>query len=190
MRRWLLHVVAILSALGSLCIVAAWIRSYSSLDSFESYSPGLRRFDYAVMLRGGVQFARCGGLSENPFGEGFESRKLSRFFGGPLGDDWQILTGWGTLTYRRFAGFRWASGDIHYKQAGLSPAPFWSLRIPLYAPLFATLLLPAWWLRRFIGNVRRVRRTKANRCETCGYDLRATPDRCPECGAIPARLGA
>jgi hypothetical protein len=52
--------------------------------------------------------------------------------------------------------------------------------------LCATLsFLPALWLTKASRQrIRRRREIDQQICHTCGYDLRATPDRCPECGRI------
>ena len=73
-------------------------------------------------------------------------------------------------------GFRY-SHSIHDSSP---PFPgFTEARLPHWLIAMLTAALPAvrcgaWWRRR--------RRHAIGRCPRCGYDLRASPDRCPECG--------
>ncbi len=58
--------------------------------------------------------------------------------------------------------------------------------VSLWPLVFLASVLPAMWLIQYR---RGAKRAASGHCHRCGYDLRATPDLCPECGAVPeARL--
>jgi hypothetical protein len=88
-------------------------------------------------------------------------------------------------------GFMYTHWDISWG-IELSPA-FYGCRtmgsrlvLPAWGVFCGLSILPAWWLARFILRTRqRMAGRKAGLCLTCGYDLRATPERCPECGVVP-----
>jgi hypothetical protein len=78
-----------------------------------------------------------------------------------------------------------------YKEAGQTASAHVSVRIVGFQPPDArvmSLLLTIPTLR-VLGccwsSWRTRRRLRAGLCQYCGYDLRATPDRCPECGQVP-----
>jgi hypothetical protein len=75
-----------------------------------------------------------------------------------------------------------AADNVMFRAGTLS---FRVMFVPLWAPIVLTGALPLLWIRRTL--YRRAARRRGL-CPQCGYDLRATPERCPECGAAPAAL--
>ena len=58
--------------------------------------------------------------------------------------------------------------------------------LPYFVAIPCTMILPAIVLRGYKKERRRRKRRERGLCLNCGYDLRASKDRCPECGmAIP-----
>jgi hypothetical protein len=56
---------------------------------------------------------------------------------------------------------------------------------------FVALLASAWPIYRVWRDRQRRRRSREGLCPACGYNARATPERCPECGvAIPNKESA
>ncbi|MGD0767367.1 MAG: hypothetical protein ABSB42_03995 [Tepidisphaeraceae bacterium] len=100
------------------------------------------------------------------------------------------------LIYYRAANYRGRLIEVfpHDKRVPLMPE-FWTFRIVGNA--FRWEVAVPWWLFLIVGlampamaasrAAKRRRDVRQGRCVSCGYDLRATPDRCPECGSIPPK---
>jgi hypothetical protein len=78
--------------------------------------------------------------------------------------------------------FETASG---FRVVGVGPFPH-SIK-PLYVALVLTSFVLLWvapcaWVVTRFFDRGRDRRAQQGLCRHCGYDLRATPQRCPECG--------
>jgi hypothetical protein len=58
--------------------------------------------------------------------------------------------------------------------------------IPLWALCATFVAAPILRTRMLLKFTRSRKRALGGQCAACGYDLRATPDRCPECSAVPA----
>jgi hypothetical protein len=168
--RILFNAATVLSLVLCVATAALWVRSYWRLDTFawtRPPRPGAESlFVYLDSGSGGMMtgigLLSYGWASEQP--SGWDWRR----------DDHRPVSYAGGRTANRW-GF--GHDSFHHPQVR------W-VRIIVPAWLVVTLFgaLPT---TRLALSIRRRRRSVKGRCLRCGYDLRATPDRCPECGATP-----
>ena len=81
--------------------------------------------------------------------------------------------------------YSWECLGLAWSRYGTNPQPAeWHLVVPHGLLAAGTAVLPT---VRAITYFRRRRRSLPGFCAACGYDLRASPGRCPECGNAGSR---
>lgn len=88
-------------------------------------------------------------------------------------------------------GFHWFVSDGETEVTRSAPlevsvittSSIWQIGIPLWSVAVVFSLLPLAHARSTIRTRQQRRRQREGKCRACGYDLRASPERCPECGA-------
>jgi hypothetical protein len=116
---------------------------------------------------------------------------LERLF---LTSEWPV--GWSFATYPLSGNPwpNWITQDTFLGQLGFHLSnqhmpqwDVWHFSLPHWPICIATFIPPLLHVR---SRRLRGRRTRQGLCPTCGYDLRGTPDRCPECGTPVSLNGA
>ena len=166
MRRKLVTFLCVVSLLLCLASGGMWVRSYGT---FDRWARGGETYWNVESWRGVLSVEH---VSAQP-----PDRDIHWYM--------RQTDGW----YWR--GFALAHRPVHLRQASRhapsseefmsGPAPpGYVAAVPYWLVVILLAVLPVTRLVRLFP-----RRPAGGVCASCGYDLRATPHRCPECGAAP-----
>ncbi len=190
MKRRLFLVAAALSLIVAIALAALWVRSYFDVDLLGYDHPAdaqhHQRTRWVILDVGTIrlctQRTRLRPGDAEHLGFFRTSRPVARDED-PLREcktDGEYFAGFGR--YQKSQKEDPANFAQHAVTWNVLAIPFWPITLAAFS------LLPLRWMLRY---ARKLRRGKGV-CANCGYDLRATPERCPECGttatiASPAR---
>jgi hypothetical protein len=168
MKRKLIAMLAVASLLLCPAMVAGWVRSLRQLDVLIYESSATTT---ALYIRDGSFIILHVHMSNLlPHGWNWQHIAPQPGPGAAMSD----LPRWNLLRFM-------------YGDSGQGPSVAFSwIGLPMWF-LTSLSLLPfaMWWRAR-----RRRRALSPHACQVCGYDLRATPDRCPECGTVSTEAPA
>jgi len=163
-KRSLFNLLAAASLGLCLCTSAVWLRSEAAAELLNYQNATLRNAEFVLSSRGDLAL-----------GIVWRSSPATAPYG---------------LRYRTEATLNLPAQLRQYPRHGfVGPIGWgtwvrpgstqWVLLFPLWLIVSVLAILPIVWVyRRTLGD----RTNRTGICSTCGYDLRATPDRCPECG--------
>ena len=164
-KRHLLNLLTALSLLLCVAVCVLWVRSYWVPESVSYWGNAHVLGLYSSKGRAALTLATgtIGPAEREAGGYGLRYKVVN-----PP----SVITAgrWGFVIRRiPVSGGTW-SGTLHM------------VVVHDWLPVAAAALLPGAWLFRRV----RMRNRRPGLCTICGYDLRATPGRCPECGAAPS----
>ena len=176
MKRCWFNIMAAFSLLLCAATLGLWVRSYYVMDDL-CWSP---RFSNASAIelnifRGGMTYWNLDYL-DGPYYpallyQSVAVRELS----------WPGLAS--VYPGGRFRRWSWAGFEWIQLIGGTRN---WSIRAPFWIFVLATSIFPLLWFWRRRRHRRQTLALAVHGCLNCGYDLRASKERCPECGtAIP-----
>lgn len=192
MRRWASNILAGLSLLLCLAVVCVWVRSYWRTEGWWRFPYFVEKNEYRQdrisLRRGRVDVSLWSFTIDSGFIKMMKSATEAASY-----DD----TSW-----TRERGDPWRPEREHWWEfLGLyvrlqknvrSPAIPGTgsqvfVSIPYWLLVAVTAIAPGLWGMQYW---RKRRRKRKGMCRNCGYDLRASPDRCPECGYQPDKAAA
>ena len=191
-RRCLVNFVTALSLLLCVAVLLLWVRSYAVCDSVVHTRVGatgqgvhVREWDGAasrgVLRLRLVDYVWNGSshgleMHSGPYQKGNWWRRSRQPPVEPLTGFWFPNTFWHRCG---FAAFRQSVPSVR------PPGHVGFIAFPLWLPAAIFAAVP---VKRLLDRV--LKSHAAGACGACGYDLRATPDRCPECGTAAPKKPA
>jgi hypothetical protein len=182
-RRWMFNGIAAFSLILFLAIAPLWAMSFFAENSLEWFNDSQTQVDdFSIdSYRGEITVNRLVVLSptreSQPAQLHFRFKHLHPVARVSFLDLFSDITKQpgaprARLAFRFLGVGLYSLGDPGDRMA-LFALPMWLIAL-------VSLPIPACWILRH-------RRSLPGYCAKCGYDLRATPDRCPECGTIPQK---